>query len=167
MNILFKNTTSYSLEEYKNFIEFHGSKYNLKYNLYTLFILIVLIFCMVLQFCYANIGLGILFVVALGAFLFYRVFHPLFFIKKEASSKKITNKMTNTYTFYDSFVKITNAKSSAELKYRKFYKIYETKDKFYLYLDKNHSYILDKNNFTIGNPSEFYAFIKSKLWIRF
>ncbi len=35
---------------------------------------------------------------------------------------------------------------------------------FYLYLDKSHSYILLKNNFSIGNPNDFLSFVKKKLW---
>lgn len=167
MEIQFQNTTTYTLEEYKKFVQFHNEKYNTRYHLYTLFILILLIFCMVLQFRYQNIVLGILFVFILGGFLFYRVFYPLFFIKKEASSKKITQKMTNTYTFYCNFVRITNGKDDIELKYRRFYKIFETKERFYLYLSKNYAYILDKNTFNIGNVHEFYSFMKRKLWIKF
>lgn len=164
MEIRFQNTTTYNLDEYKKFVEFHAKRYNLKYHFYTLFIMALLIFCMVLQFCYGKIGLGILFILVLAAFLFYRILHPLFLTKKEASSKKVQKKMKNTYTFYDDFAIISNGKDRVKLKYSKFYKIFEEADRFYLYLNKDHSYILLKNNFTIGNANDFYAFMKKKLW---
>lgn len=166
MEIRFQNTTAYNLAEYKKFVEFHSDKYNFKYHFYTLFIIALLIFCIVLQFCYGKILLGISFIFALVFFLFYRILHPIFLIKKEASSKKVQKKMENTYTFYDDFVIISSGKDRVKLKYSKFYKIFEEQDRFYLYLDKNHSYLLLKSNFSIGNSNDFYAFIKRKLWVK-
>lgn len=149
MEIRFQNTTAYNLEEYKKFVEFHAKKYNMTYHAYTLFIMFLLIFCMVLQFRYGKVLLGIGFIVVLVSFLFYRVLHPLFLTKKEATSKKVQKRMKNTYTFYDDFATISNGKDHVKLTYFKFYKIFEEKDRFYLYLDKNHSYILLKDNFTV------------------
>ena len=163
MEIRFKNTTEYNLNEYKKFANFHADKYNLKYHLYTLSIMALILFCMVLQFSYGNILLGIGFIFVLAAFLVYRILHPVSITKKEASSKKVQQKMKNTYTFYDDFVIISNGKDTVKLKYYRFYKIFEEKDRFYLYLDKNHSYILLKDNFSIGNVNEFYSFVKKKL----
>ena len=160
MDVYFKNVSTYTLEEYKKFVEFHNKKYNFRYNLYTLFIVALCIFCIVLQFCYGNIVIGIIFILGMVSFLCYRVLRPLFFIKKEANSKKIKNKMTNIYTFYRS------ATLKVKLKYSKFYKIYEENDRFYLYLDKNHSYILLKSGFTVGNVNEFYEFLKKRLRYR-
>lgn len=164
MEIRFQNTTAYNLAEYKKFVEFHAEKYNLKYHFYTIFMMALIIFCMILQFSYGKIALGIGFVFVLVLFLFYRILHPLFLTKKEASSKKIQKKTKNTYTFYDDFAIISNGEDSVKLRYSKFYKIFEQTDRFYLYLDKNHSYVLLKNNFTIGNANDFYAFMKKKLW---
>lgn len=164
MEILFKNTTAYSLSEYRKFAKFHAEKNNLKYHLYTIFMMFLIIFCMVLQFRYGKVLLGTCFILVLISFLGYRIIHPLLITKKEASSKKVQKKMKNTYTFYEDFAVISNGKDTVKLKYSKFYKIFEEPDHFYLYLDKDHSYILLKNNFTIGNAKEFYAFMKKKLW---
>lgn len=167
MEIRFQNTSTYTLEAYKKFIEFHNRKYNFKYNAYTFFIICLCLFCMVLQFRYGNIGLGILFILILVGFIFYRILHPLFFIKKEANSSKIKNQTTNIYTFYDDFVIIKSEEKEAKLSYYKFYKVFETKDRFYLYLNKNYAYILFKNNFSIGESKQFMPFMKKKLWHRF
>ena len=98
MNKLFENTTTYDSNLYAEFVKFHNKKYNLKYNLYTLFILFLIVFCMVLQFMYGNTFLGILFVIVMLAFLFWRVFHPYFFVKKEANSNKV--KTIEKYLFF-------------------------------------------------------------------
>ncbi len=167
MEIIFRNTTTYNLEEYKKFLQFHNRKYNTRYYSYTLFIVLLLSFCIVLQFRYQNTTLGILFVLILLCFIFYRTFYPIFFVKKEANSKKITKQMTNTYVFYDKYVLIRNKSHTINLKYSKFYKIFETKNCFYLYLNKNYAFVLNKNNFDIGDKSQFYDFVKSKIWFNF
>ena len=84
MNKLFENTTTYTSELYQEFVKFHNEKYNLKYHLYTLFMLALIIFCMIPQFLYDRIFLGIAFIFVMVFFLVYRVFHPYFFVKKEA-----------------------------------------------------------------------------------
>lgn len=84
MDKLFENTTTYSPAVYKKFVEFHNRKYNLEYYLYTLFMLALIVFCMVSQFLYGNITLGIAFIFIMVLFLVWRVFHPYFFVKKEA-----------------------------------------------------------------------------------
>ncbi len=164
MDIRFENTTAYNLQEYKKFVEFHEEKNNLKYHFYTLFMSVLFIFCMITQFSYGRILLGIGFILIFIIFLAYRFLHPLYLVKKEASSKKVQKKMKNTYTFYDDFVTISNGEGHVKLRYSKFYKIFEESDRFYLYLDKTHSYVLLKNNFSIGKPEDFYGFMKKKLW---
>ena len=42
----------------------------------------------------------------------------------------------------------------------------ETKDFFYLYIDKNHAFLLNKSNFIKGNKFEFLKFLKKKLWYK-
>lgn len=166
MEKLFENTTTYTPEVYNDFVIFHNQKYSLKYHLYTLFILFLIVFCMVLQFLYGNIALGILFVFAMVLFLVWRVFHPTFFVKKEAKSDKVQKQMKNTYSFYDKYMTIKNSKDNIKLGYYKLYKVFENDDYFYLYINKNYSFVLAKDTFSIGNSNEFYKFIKKKLWYK-
>ena len=86
---------------------------------------------MVLQFMYSNVPLGILFVIFMGAFLFWRVFYPYFFVKKEANSDKVQKHMENTYSFYDKYMTIKNSKDNIKLNYYRLYKVFETENYFY------------------------------------
>lgn len=160
---LFENTTTYTKEIYDDFVRFHNKKYNLKYYLYTFAFLIAFVFCMVLQFCYGNIILGIVFTVAAVVFIAYRSLHPYLFIKKEASSDKVQKQLTNTYSFYDDHMEINNKNNIIKLKYYKLFKVFETDTVFYLYLNKNYSYVLRKSGFSIGSSKNFYTFIKKKI----
>lgn len=166
MDKLFENNTTYTPSVYKDFVEFHNKKYNIKYNLYTLFVLVLIVFCMVLQFMYSNVALGICFVFFMGAFIFWRVFHPYFFVKKEANSDKVKKHLKNTYSFYDKYMTINNSKEKIKLNYYKLYKIFETENYFYLYINKNYSFVLSKNGFSIGNVEDFYRFIRKKIWYK-
>lgn len=163
MEKLFENTTTYTSDVYAEFVRFHNQKYNLKYNLYTLFMLVLIVFCMVSQFLYGNILLGIAFVFFMIIFLIWRVFHPSFFVKKEANSDKVKKQLKNTYSFYDKYMQIKNTKDNIKLNYYKLYKVFETENYFYLYINKNYSFVLSKDGFSIGNSSEFYKFIKNKI----
>ena len=166
MKKLFENTTAYNPSIYKDFVIFHNKKYTLKYNLYTLFILLLLSFCIVCQAIYGNSILATCFVLVTIIFLFWRVFYPFFFVKREANSKKITKQLKNTYSFYNNYIEIKNKNAYIKLKYYKLYKVFSTEKYFYLYVNKNYSYILDKNNFSIGNANDFYKFIRKKLWYK-
>lgn len=164
MEKLFENTTTYTPEIYHEFVKFHNKKYNFKYHLYTLAILICIIFCMVSQFLNNNIFMGILFVFVMVIFLLYRVYHPYFLTKKEASSDKVKKQLRNTYSFYDKYMEIKNSNDTIKLKYHKLYKIFETENYFYLYLNKTYSFVLDKNSFSVGSSEDFYKFMKRKLF---
>lgn len=167
MNKLFENTTTYNSMEYRKFVEFHNKKYGFKNDLYTLFILFLIIFCMVLQFSYGNTYLGYLFLIIAIGFICYRIFYPYFFVKKEAKSDKVQKHLTNTYSFYYNYMEIKNKNDFIKLKYYRLYKIFETADNFYLYMNKNYSFVISKSGFSVGKSEDFYKFIKKKLWFRF
>ena len=46
-------------------------------------------------------------------------------------------------------------------------RVFETEDKFYLYLDKTDAFILDKQGFEIGKVDDFREFIKRKCIFRY
>ena len=90
MKMLFKNTTKYSKECYENFLIFHNKKFGISSNLYTLVIVLLITFCLVLQYKSGNIKLAFVFILALILFLLWRIFYPIKEVKDEFNSKKIT-----------------------------------------------------------------------------
>lgn len=98
--------------------------------------------------------------------MIWRVFHPYFFVKKEANSSKIQKQLKNTYSFYDKYMEIKNDNNNIKLNYYKLYKVFETENCFYLYINSNYSFILEKTGFSIGNADDFNKFIKKKLWYK-
>lgn len=53
-------------------------------------------------------------------------------------------------------------KSNDQLQFEAFYKIYEAKKAFYLFISPNQAYILSKNDFTIGTPDDLRELFSTK-----
>ena len=162
MKPIFKNTTKYSKEIYMKFLEFHNQKYGLKYQIYTILFIILLIYCIIINIKYQNIIPAIIFTIVLGLVIYQRYFSQIKIIKKELKSEQIEKENQFTFYFYEKYFKIRNKQLNEKVKYKQLYKIHESEEYFYLYIDHTHSYILDKQGFIQGEPEEFYKFIKSK-----
>lgn len=93
--------------------------------------------------------------------------HPISEVSKDFKSDKIQKEKEFTFTFYEKEFKIRDKINYETIKYRNLYKVFETKDFFYLYSDKTHAYLLDKSGFTKGTVDEFSNFMKKKFLWRF
>ncbi len=167
MKILFKNKTRYTKQIYKEFLEFHQEKYGATYMGYTVLLIILFIFCIILQIQSRNYLLSILTLCILIGFVFWRLYNPIKTVQKEIQSEKIENQQEFIFKFYERKFIIYGKKMKSEIKYWKLYKIFETDDYFYLYIDKDHAFLLSKNGFEIGTPNNFREFIKRKCRFKF
>ena len=167
MKILFKNKTRYTKQIYKEFLEFHQEKYGATYMGYTVLLIILFIFFIILQIQSRNYLLSILTLCILIGFVFWRLYNPIKTVQKEIQSEKIENQQEFIFKFYERKFIIYGKKMKSEIKYWKLYKIFETDDYFYLYIDKDHAFLLSKNGFEIGTPNNFGEFIKRKCRFKF
>ena len=166
MELLFKNQTQYTKKNYQKYLEFHQSKYSNWYQLYTILIIILLIFCIISNIQYSNYILSIIFILILITFCFLRFKYPTKKIKKELKTEKFDKEKTFTFYFYNKYFIISDGKSKSKIHYFLLYKIFETDDFFYLYIDKDHAFLLEKTKFTKGNKKEFISFLKKKCWFK-
>ncbi len=162
MKILFKNITTYSEKNYKKFLKFHNKKFNSYYTFTTIITLILILYCIIVTIQYKNLKLFMLFFILLICYFIYSFFYPIKKIQKELKSDTICNSETFTFVFYKYYFKIIGNKQHIKFPYFKLYKVFETKDFFYLYSNKNHSFALNKNGFKIGNSKNFSKFIRTK-----
>ena len=167
MEILFKNITTLNEEKYLDLVKFHNKKNNLKYHLYTAAISFCIIVGIAFQIRQKTYNSLVILSIALVVFLVYRTFMPYKKTRQEAEGEKIRNNLVNTYIFYDKKMIIKNINGKDELKYYKLYKVYENKDAFYLYLDRNNTLIVQKDGFKIGKAEDFKNFIKKKVKFKF
>lgn len=165
MKILFKNKTKYSKEAYNKYLNFHSKKYCFRYNLYTAIIIFLLLFCIICQIKYHYYSLAIVLCFSLTLFFLWRMFHPEYEVSKEYNSDTIVNEKEFKFIFYDKYFKIIGKKQLSNCRYFSLYKVFDTDEFFYLYLDKTHSLLLEKQGFIQGTPDDFSNFIKKKtLW---
>lgn len=107
-------------------------------------------------------GLAVILCACLTSFILWRYFHPIEKIKKEYHSDKIAKQQTFTFSFYNKYFKVYTKKQYSIIRFRELYKIFETDTFFYLYLNNEHSFLLDKTGFQKGTCLEFREFIKKK-----
>lgn len=167
MEPLFKNKTTLSKKNYIELVKFHQKKNNWKYFLYTAFYAILFVFCIAIQIASKYYLPAIILFLCFVGFLAYRFIEPYYKTKKEFQSEKVQKNLVNFYLFYEKYFKIKNKMGSFKLKYHKIYKAYENENFFYLYINKDYAFILEKSGFITGNENDFRKFIKSKLGFKF
>lgn len=169
LKILFKNVTKYNKEIYTDFLKFHQKVFGVKYSLYTAFVIGLLLILVAMQIRSHNMDLAIILCFVIVGFFLWRYLHPASEVSKEFNSEKIQNEKEFTFTFYEKKIKIreNDMLDTYIIKYNELYKIYETKDFFYLYIDRTHSLLINTNNFIIGNPEDFSEFIKKKCRLKY
>ena len=167
MKVLFKNKTKYSKEAYDEFLEFHQEKYGFSYYTYTFAIAVALLFCFVMQIQSKNYFISILTFVILVLFLLWRFYNPIQTVKQEKQSKKIENEQEFIFKFFEKKFLIYSQKLNRQVFYWQLHKVFETEEYFYLYIDKTHAFLLDKQSFEIGTPEGFSDFIREKCKFKF
>lgn len=163
MKPLFKNVTKYNSKNYEQFIKFHGEKFNFSYNMYTAVMSILLIYCIILNIMQKNIPFVLLFLALLILIFLFRMYLPMKRYqktKKQYSKNKETSISFIFYKFYFTVGKKT-------FPYMRLYKVFETKDYFYLYIDDENAVLISKNGFKMGTAEEFSEFIKKKCFFKY
>lgn len=149
------------------FLEFHQKKFRLQYTLYTAYIIALLLFLLIVQIYAHNFTLAIIFCSIISGFFLWRFLHPISEVSKEFKSDKIQNEQKFTFIFYKNNFKMRTNLQTYVMNYSQLYKIFETSSFFYLYIDKTHAMLLNKENFSIGSADDFSNFIRKKCWFKF
>lgn len=163
MKPLFKNVTKYNSKNYNQFIKFHGEKFNFSYNMYTIVMSVLLIYCIVLNIIQKNIPFILLFLSMLILMFLFRMYFPM---KRYQKTKKQFSKNKETsisFTFYKFYFSV----GEKTFPYMRLFKVFETKDYFYLYIDDENAVLVSKNGFKLGTAEEFSEFIKKKCFFKY
>ena len=167
LKVLFKNRTKYTKGIYKEFLEFHTKRYHLQATLFNVIVIALILFLIVLQIAYRYYSIAILTAIVFTCFCLYRYFHPILVVKKELKGETISQEKSFTFKFYEKYFRIQDKLQIDTVKYYQIRKIFETKSFFYLYIDRTHAFIINKENFLIGKPADFSEFLKKKCIFRF
>ena len=82
-------------------------------------------------------------------------------------SSKIRKQEQITFRFYKWYFTVEKNGILQTKHYIKMYRAAESERYFYIYLDRTHSFILDKNSFTKGNALKFSEFAEKKFKNKF
>ena len=162
MEVLFENKTRFSEKTYNIFLKAYREEYALSDNLYMLFNLGFFGLCMIMAFIEKEIILGLLLLVGLGVYLWYKIIRPAVKEQKTRSSSKIKGNFMNTYKFYKNYFDVSNPEGEARTQYSKMYKVVETKEYYYIYISRENAFIVSKIGFSKGTAIDFSKFIKKK-----
>lgn len=161
--ILYKNITTYTNSNYAQFLNFHNDKYGASYDFYTIIMSILFCYCIIVNIKNKNVLSTLIFLFVLIGFIFTRFYFPIRRLKKTKNNIKKKSTSTHTFLFYNYYLKV----DIETLYYFKLYKVFETKDCFYLYINQDYALMLDKKGFKIGTVDEFRNFIKKKCLFKY
>lgn len=164
MNPLFINVTEYSKKKFNELLEFHKNKFGIKIIITTLIMMIFWLYIIIQNIIYKNWKILIYITILIIVFYIAKMIFNLRIKKNNNRTKSRTN---YEYTFYNLFFRIKLGKKRETCFYFKIYKVFETEDEFYLYLDKEHSLIISKDGFTLGTSEEFSKFIRRKCILKY
>lgn len=163
MKPLFKNVTKYNNKNYEQFLEFHSKKYSFSHNFYTITMILLLVYCIVFNITQKNLSMFLLFLLLLIVFLFIRIYLPV--KRYQKTKKQIAKNKENNFAF--SFYNLYFTLNETTFYYFKLYKVFETNDYFYLYINEDNAAMVSKNGFKVGTSEEFSKFIKKKCLLKY
>lgn len=158
--ILFENDTKCTEKEYNVFIKVHNEEYAISEFIYTIGYTIFLFFCGILLILNKDFLPGIIILILGIIFVVYRNVHPKKIEKEQR--EKIKQPIKNKYKFYNYYFETINEKGNSTTFYFKIYKIIETNSNYYIYVNKDFAFVIDKKGFLIGDTEEFTKFLKRK-----
>ena len=163
MKPLFKNTTIYNSKIYNEFMKFHDDKFGFSYNAYNIIMICLLLYCVIFSLINKEFMVFVLFLAMLIFLILFRIYIPLKRHQNEEKKYSKNKQSKVSFSFYNYYFKI----GKKFVYYYKLYKIFETKDYFYLYLDEQNAFLVSKTGFTVGTSEDFGDFIKKKCLLKF
>lgn len=163
MKPLFKNITEYTEKNFQQFVSFHAKKFTFKYNLYTIIMTLLIIYCIILCVVKKDIKLLFLFIAILILFLLFRIYIPNQRYLKTRKDLKLKKSTNFVFSFYNNYFTI----GKKRFYYFKLNKVYETKNYFYIYIDEDNAALVNKSGFVLGTSNDFSNFIKKKCLLKY
>ena len=122
---------------------------------------------MIFAFKEGEIVLGIVLLIGLLVYLWYKIIRSAQLVEKDKKSNKVSGNFVNKYIFYKNYFKVENPDGKAQIFYFKLYRVVETKSYFYIYISRQCAFIVSKLGFTKGKTEDFSKFIRKKVFTKY
>lgn len=144
---LFENDTVYTKENYLKFNQFHIRKRRMVPAVIS-YILLAFIFVVgiMLLLLGESIALAIVYLVFAVITTLYYIYLPNLAVNRILKTDKTFENTKNHYWFYRDHVAVENKYGDTKIKYDQLYRIYETSQFYYLYLNSRQAFLVEKNN---------------------
>lgn len=165
-----KATSKYDWETIKKFNLFHSITKNKVKNALVLFVDVFCVILFILMGAWELLDLEMIMLFALVFILnLLLAFMMLVLPKIQYKQNKHLHGMINEIIFEEEQMSLSqqgdNATSSTTIKYDAVWKIYETKDSFYIYINPRQAYIAEKSNLTGGTAADLRVFLIKEIGI--
>ncbi len=167
MEELYENKTKYSEKLYNIFLNAYREEYASSENLLMIYNIGFFGICCIFAFIEKLILLGVVIIVGLMIYVWYKIIRPTIREEKTRKGPKLKGNFINTYKFYKNYFKVENPEGQAQVLYFKIYRVVETRDYYYIYISRENAFVMSKNSFTKGSSLEFTNFIKKKVLIKY
>ena len=165
MEEIFVNKTVCTDKEYKIFLKSYQKEFARTDLLYILFNIIFFGVCSILLFINQDYLVGSVIIIGIILYVILKRKRNQKIAKEQ--NKKVQEKFTNDYIFYNRNFAIKTKEGKANIWYFKIYRIVETEKYFYIYLNRKYAYIIAKDGFTKGEGKDFGEFIKRKTFFKY
>lgn len=167
MEILFKNITKSSKKIYDQFLDFHNKRYKKRDMIQNIFFIIAISYMIIFNIVHQDYKMVLIISVLAALYLIGNNFQQKNVVKKELKSEKVVQEKIIIYCFYDKYFTIEMNKKTQKYKYYELYRIHQDENNFYFYIDKTHTFIIDKKGFEKGTVQEFKEFLRKKCKFKF
>ncbi|MDD3304104.1 MAG: YcxB family protein [Clostridia bacterium] len=156
--VLFKNKTIYTKELYLNFNKFHLRTRNkaLSISLY-ICMGIMIISSLLLIFLKLDISAGVTFLILSAVIVLSYIYLPNISVNRILKFDKTFENNENQYKFYENEFEVSNPFGNTKIKYEDLYRVYDTKEVLYIYINTRQAFLISKSGFNedLENAIEF------------
>ena len=124
---------------------------------------ILIIYCLILNIMQKNIIFILLFFAILFFMYLFRMYLPIKRYEKTKQNFETNEQTSVTFTFFKFYFTV----DQKAYPYMKLYKVFETEEYFYLYIDEEKAVLINKQGFKLGTVEEFTNFIKKKCLFKY
>lgn len=165
--VLFKNETRCTKQEYEEFLDSYTKEYFASETAYAFFNIIFFSVCTLGSILYKEYILTVFLIIGIILYVLYKFVRPNIKIQKEKNSDKIKFEFLNTFLFYKNSFSVENKDGSAVINYFNLYKVIETSSHFYIYISRDYAFILSKKGFIDSTSYDFSDFIQKKVKFKY
>lgn len=171
MENLFKNTTTLTLNTRCGLEEFQYGLSKPKRYIICLIALVILFWVKQHDFVEDFVSASVNYMVALLTLVLFmwalRKLHKFLYKKNLKTDKRFASPVEAEYMFSEDSFSYAIGANQGSMEYKLLYKVYESNDFFYLFVNRMEAYIVGKDGFTSGSPEQFRNFMMSKMGKKF